>query len=117
MHDTKENTLTDDSNFIVKESKSLNLIAGIILLIIALAVLYNIFTDYHFDQVVIYKKMVMLSLLPGIILIWKGVKNSVLLTINKSGIYRCGVLLTSWDNFISGNITQDQVTGSIQDNF
>src|SRR5438270_7053279 len=107
MCETKYNTLTDDSNFIMRESKSLNLIAGVVLLVVALLVLYNIFTDYHFDKIGIYKKMLLLSLIPGILYIWKGLQNNILLTINKNGIYRCGTLLTTWDNFINAQITQD----------
>ena len=117
MRNTKETVLTDNSNFTLKESKRLNFIAGVILLILAALVLYHIITDYHFDQVVIYKKLLLLSLLPAIFFLLRGFKNTVLLTINKTGIYRCGDLLTTWDNFISAHITQDQITGSIKDNF
>jgi len=115
-HNTKAAMFTDDLNFTMKESKSLNLITGVILLVLTVLILYHIFTDYHFDQMVVYKKLLLLSLFPAIFFLRRGFKNTVLLTINKTDIYRCGDLLTTWDNFICANIMQDQITGSIKDN-
>ena len=117
MSNTQSNTLTDDSNFVMKESKGLNLIIGVIFLLLSILVLYHVFTDYHYDQIRIYKKLLLLSLLPAIFYFVRSFKSTVLLTINKTGIYRCGILLTNWDNFIRAHIDQDQITGSYKDNF
>jgi hypothetical protein len=117
MGHIKSYALNEDSEFVMKESKSLNLLAGIILFIVGVFVLFNIYTDYHADQIIIYKKMLLLSLFPAVFFLWKGLKNNALLTINKTGIYRCDELLTTWDNFINAAINEEPIAGSISDNF
>ena len=45
------------------------------------------------------------------------IRNKTYITINHTGIYYFGKLVSSWDNFKSACITQDDIPESIQDNF
>lgn len=108
---------TDDTEFIVKESKRLNTVFGIILFVLSAAVLYNIIKDYHTDQVPTYEKMLGLTLIPAVIFTIRGNVNKTLFRINKTGIYRYNELLTLWSRFIQARITQEAITGSFTDNF
>ncbi len=117
MNKVENNIFTDDSNFIVKESRTVNLVFGFLLLILSAIILYHIFSDYHTDQIIRYKKMIFLSLVPAIFFILRGYTANQLFIINKNGIYRCNVLITNWNNFIKAYITQEAVTGSYKDNF
>lgn len=117
MNKVEKNTLSNDSNFVVKESRTVNLVFGILLLILSAIILYHIAFDYHRDQMMRYKKMLSLSLVPALFFMLRAYMRRELFLINKSGIYRCNALVTNWNNFIKANITQEAITGSYQDNF
>ena len=112
-----EDVLTDNSVFIVREARGVDFTFSSIFIILTLIIAVHIIADYRSDQIAVYYKLVILTLLPAISFIVRGIQNKIALTIDKTGIYRKEKLLTSWDHFISAKIMQDAITGSYTDDF
>jgi len=116
----KEVRLNTNGDFVVKESVGSNIFIGVVFLLLALAALIN-FTDdtdkYHPPRTSFFVTILAITLPPAILFIAKGFMHQTVMTINKNGIYYFGTLKTNWNNFINAYITQDEIPGSIQDNF
>jgi hypothetical protein len=82
------------SDFVVKESKGVNLVTGILFLILAFA--FVSMSWYGWFGVIF-----------AIGVIVKGFRNKTIMVINKSGFYYYGELLTDWDHFISEEFIDD----------
>jgi hypothetical protein len=110
------NQLTESSTFTVKESALTNLLVGGFLMILAVL---GFFADPHegFYGMKIYYRSIWIMLVPAIIFLIRGFLHKTIFTIDKNGIYQYGKLVTDWKNFVSANITQKEITGSIKDNF
>ena len=84
-----------ETDFLVKESKTMNLIIGIFLLIFSLTAFF------------------MAVLAGGLILLFaigtlmRTSKNIIIMKINKTGFYYYGELITDWNNFISEEFIED----------
>jgi hypothetical protein len=78
-----------ESDFVVKESKNMNLIIGIFFLVFSLAT---------FQMSVL---MGCLTLFFAVGTLARSAKNITVMTINKTGFYHYGELITDWDHFIS----------------
>lgn len=61
--------------------------------------------------------MLLVVLVPALSFTIKGLQNKVAITINKEGIYYYKKFITNWQNLAEAYITQDEITGSIHDNF
>jgi hypothetical protein len=103
-----------NGDFHVKESKGCNLAMGIILLVLSLLI---IFADLSGRLTGAFIKVFYLLLIPAVLFIRRGSANQTVMTINKTGFYYGGQLLTSWDNFIDAAVTQEEKLLAIQDNF
>ncbi len=110
------NQLAESSTFTVRESALTNFIIGGFLLILAVL---SFFADPHeaFYGMKIYYRSILIMLIPAILFLVHGFVHKIIFTIDANGIYQYGVLITHWKNFVSANITQKEITGSIQDNF
>jgi hypothetical protein len=78
-----------DSDFVVKESKTMNVIVGIFFLILSIAA---------FTTSVIIGG---LTLFIAIGAFAKSTKDVMIMKINKNGFYYYGELITNWEHFIS----------------
>ena len=93
-------------DFVVKESKGVNLVRGIFFLMLAFALVS--ISWYGWFMVV-----------ASIAVIASGFRNTVILIVNKNGFYYYGQLLTDWDHFISEEFIDDGPTMSttVKDQF
>lgn len=82
------------SNFVVKESKGVNLITGIFFLILAFG--FVSMSWYGWFMVI-----------PALAVIARGFRNKTIMVINKNGVYYYGELLTDWNHFISEEFIDD----------
>ncbi|HTM92131.1 MAG TPA: hypothetical protein VL095_06930 [Flavisolibacter sp.] len=84
-----------ESDFIVKESKSMQLVIGLFFLLFSLGVL----------------SMSMLAggviLISAIGILVKSSKDQIIMKINREGIYYYGQLLTDWNHFISSEFIDE----------
>lgn len=58
-----------------------------------------------------------LFLIPGAIAIAKGRRNAILITINKTGFYYGGKLITDWKLFCDATVYDRRAPGKYKDNF
>jgi hypothetical protein len=110
------NQLTESSKFTVKESALTNwIIGGFLGVLVVFSVLRNPHgTTYEMK---IYYNSILFLLVPAILYLARGFLHKTIFIIDASGIYQYGKLVTDWENFVSANITQKEITGSIRDNF
>ena len=108
---TKSN-LNINKDFIVRESVAVNLAAGLFLvLVFMISMAVADFGWGHFLQGAV------LLLLPGAFYLARAKRKAIIMRINKTGLYYSGRLFTSWTNFLGARVTQEEIVGSIQDNF
>ena len=101
--------------FLVKESRILDTTASLILWIMFfLAIYYGNFRSStpRMNVTIIY-----LTIIPAIFFFIRAVDNRSIIEINEKGFYYYGSLITSWENFISANYSQEEMDGNISDNF
>jgi len=112
------NNLTENSNFDVKENKLLDfIIAGIFFLLFMMA--FFIDTPQDAGNTNYYYKSLYITIVPAVLFAIRGKNNSIVIRINKVGIYYYGKLITTWENYIDGDIQQDpdrRVTSISDDN-
>ena len=100
------NKLTENTNFDVKESIWLDyFISGIFFILFILALFMDSPTDSSYTPY--YYKSMYIAIVPAILFAMRGKNKSVIIRINKNGIYYYGKFVTSWENYIDGNIEQD----------
>lgn len=107
-----EQKLTAREDFLVKESKSINYIAGGILL--AIFFISMMFGDYGWSN---FLFALGIFLIPGVIMIARGRRNSTIIRINKTGFYYAGRLVTDWKMFYDAVVQEKSKVGSYRDNF
>jgi hypothetical protein len=107
-----ESKLTIEQDFLVKESQSINYIAGAALLVVFFVSMS--FGDYGWRN---YLVAIGLFLIPGAIALAKGQRNSIIIKINKTGFYYAGKFITDWKSFYDARIREKMETGSYEDNF
>ena len=103
-----------ESDFNVKESRGCNMAMGILLLVVSLGIIIADLTGTLSGPFI---KVFYLLLIPAVLFIRRGSANQTVMTINKTGFYYGGQLLTNWDNFIDAKVTQEEKLLTIQDNF
>lgn len=101
-----------EADYLVKESKTMNIVIGIILL--AIFIISLAAGDYGWSN---YMWALFLFLIPAAISMVKARTSPVFIIINKSGFIYKGKLLFNWDYFIDAILTQDKKPGSLSDNF
>lgn len=100
------NKLTENTNFDVKESIWLDyFISGIFFILFILALFMDSPADSSYNPY--YYKSMYIAIVPAILFAMRGKNKSVVIRINKNGIYYYGKFVTSWENYIDGNIEQD----------
>ena len=103
--------LTPDSDFLVKDDKVLNfLVAGLCFLFFAISVIG--FTGNYLDYF-----SIPFFLGPAILFFVKGMKNRIIIAVNKKGIFYQGKMVTNWTNFYNAHIKEEEKLGRISDNF
>ena len=108
----RSSQLHAEGDFLVRESRSINFMAGGIMLIV-FAVSMS-FGDYGWSN---YLYALCLFLIPGAIAIGKGRRNAIVMTINKTGFYHAGKLVSDWNLFYDAVVQHKLVPGSYNDNF
>src|SRR5689334_3397640 len=105
----KKPKLNFNDDFVVKESQTINIIAGSALLavfLISMAIngggLLNALS---------------LLILPAGFFFAKATRNSPIIIINKEGVFYNNKLVTNWTDYFDTNVSQKEVVGSFQDNF
>jgi len=109
MASSQLNTHTD---FIVKESRGINLVLGGAMLGVFFICMLSTEMDWYS-----YIFAIGVFLIPGALAIARGRKNAVIMKINRTGIYHGGELVTDWKLFYDARVTDDMKIGSIKDNF
>ena len=104
--------LDAEKDFLVKDSKTINFIAGGIML--AIFFVSMLFGDYGWSN---YIFGICLFLIPGAIAIVRGRRNAIIMKINKSGFYCAGQLVTTWTLFCDAKAQDRTAIGSYKDNF
>ena len=102
--------------FVVRDSRAVSVIAGLVFLAMAGTAFANDdFTDHSpmADTRIIYA----ITIIPAIYFFFKAIKSKVVLEINTKGIFYYNSLVTDWAHFISATYDQDEVVFSMQDNF
>ena len=104
--------LEEDGEFVVKESRSINFIAGgVLILIFTISVLVADLDLVNFMFVLC------IFLIPGAIAIARGRRNITLMVINKSGFYYAGRLVTDWKLFYDAVVFEKPRGRRIKDSF
>src|SRR5688572_23076006 len=103
-----------EADFEVKESRGCNLTLGIVL---AIAVVLITYADLTGNLRGSFIRLFYLLSIPAVLFIRRGSANQTVMTINKTGFYYGGQLLTNWDNFIDARVMQEDKILTIQDNF
>ena len=107
-----ESKLDAEKDFLVKESRTINFIAGGVLLGVFFISLT--FGDYGWSN---FLFAVCMFLIPGTIAIAKGRRNATIIKINKNGFYYAGQLVTDWTLFYDAVVQDKTEVGSYKDNF
>ena len=94
-----------DREFYVKDSKGCNMIVGILFL--AAFVLIICIDRFNTAHLSVYQ-LLYLSILPAVYMIRRSIINKTIMTINKTGFYYLGELVTDWKNFIDASVSQDE---------
>jgi hypothetical protein len=107
-----EQNFNPEGDFTVKESKTINYVAGgVMILIFAIAM---IFGDLGMSNFIF---ALGIFLIPGAIAIGRGISNSTIIRINKTGFYYSGKLITDWNLFHDAEVQDKLQVGSYKDNF
>jgi hypothetical protein len=102
--------LHTDSEFLVKDAKTSNLVIGIILVFFFLVTV----TTSNGNNI----EVVALFLIPAGFFLFKASKNKTIMRINKTGFYYYDRLETDWQHFHSAHVSHnEEIVGSINDNF
>lgn len=112
FNEMAEPKLNKEEDFHVKESRSINFLAGGIML--AVFFVSMAFGDYGWSN---YMFALCLFLIPGAIAIAKGRRNATIMTINKSGFYYAGKRITDWKLFCDAAVYDRRAPGRYKDNF
>ena len=105
-------TLNANEDFLVKESMAVNYVAGIFLL--AVFVISFAVGDYGWGP---FLSATAILLIPAAFYLARAGRNAIIIRINKTGFFYAGTLVTNWKNYVDAVISQDEIVGSIQDNF
>jgi hypothetical protein len=101
-----------EEDFLVKESKTINYVAGGIMVAVFIASL--IIGDYGWSN---YLWGLGLFLVPGAVYLAKGNRNTTIIRINKTGFYYREKLVTDWNHFYGAAIRDKTAVGRYRDNF
>ena len=101
-----------ENEFIVKESKAFNYIAGIVMIAISGA----IFIMNDLDLYVLIFGLG-LFLIPGIFFLVRGRSNAIVMRMNKNGFYYNGKLINDWQHFYEATVKDLSKSGRFRDNF
>lgn len=82
------------ADFVVKESKGVNIVTGIFFLMLSLGVASMAWYGWLF-------------VVPAVTFIARGFQNKVIMVVNSNGFYYYGQLITDWDDFISEQFIDD----------
>lgn len=94
-----------NGDFHVKDSKGCNMTVAILFL--AAFVLTVCIDRFDTDHPSVYQ-LLYLSIVPAVYMIRRSIINKTIITINKTGFYYFGELVTNWKNFIDASVTQDE---------
>jgi len=108
--------LTIDSVFEVGEMKWLDLSIGLFFSILFIFTL-NIDSNQIQSHFKVFFRAASIPFYLAVFFIVKAFLKKPSIQIDKTGFYHGSVLVTNWDNFISAELTQKEITGSITDNF
>jgi hypothetical protein len=108
----KQPKLDENGNFLVRESKTINFIAGGVMLTVFFVSMT--FGDYGWGN---YLLALCVFLIPGAIALAKGKRNAVIIIINHTGFYYAGKLVTDWSRFYDAVVQDKREPGSYKDNF
>ncbi len=102
-------TFDKNGNFVVRESKFINYIVGFTFLALLFGVLVTRGFEVRQDTTDFY--FIYVSFSAGAILCFiKGARKRASITINLTGIYYQGTLVTNWENFLTAFIRQESYT-------
>ena len=105
------------SDFVVKENRGLYLVLGLICLAIFVFSLTDR-VDYDYNGKNFKFKFLYLVAVPAFFFFAKALKaGTVIIRINKDGIFYFGEHITTWQFFIDAKVTQADKLWTIQDNF
>jgi hypothetical protein len=96
-----EQKLDEDGEFLVKESISINLIAGgtLLLIFITAMLVANIIWSSYWDALWLF-------LIPAAFFLARARKNTTIIVINKTGFYYRDKLVTDWKLFFDAAVQQ-----------
>jgi hypothetical protein len=94
-----------NKEFHVKDSKGCNMTVGILFFFAFVSIIYIDRFDTKHPSVY---QLLYLSIIPAVYMIRRSIMNKILMTINKTGFYYFGELVTDWKNFIDASIIQDE---------
>ncbi len=103
-------------SFVVRECAWINFLLSFLFfaMFIGTLVTTNLNSNYKLED---YQYIYLLTLIPSILLLINGIKKNKLIEINKVGIFYRGILITVWQNFINAYIIEEEIPGSLKDNF
>lgn len=101
-----------EGSFLVKESRSINFLAGGIM--ITVFCVSMAFGDYGWGN---YLFGLCLFLIPGAVAIARGRRNATLMTIDKAGFYYGGKHIADWKHFYDAAVYDRRAPGRYKDNF
>jgi len=93
-------TLKPDTEFIVKESTLVDLVIAAVFYCMFFSAVFYSSGDKIIDRVILF------SLLPGIGFTVRAFIKTVVIRVNKKGIWFGGQPVTDWQNFISSKVNQ-----------
>jgi hypothetical protein len=101
-----------EEDFLVKESKTINYVAGAIMVAVFIASLF--IGDFGWYN---YLFGLGLFLVPGAFYLARGNRNTTIIRINKTGFYYSGRLLADWHHFYGAAVRDKTEVGRYRDNF
>jgi hypothetical protein len=104
--------LNIDTDFLVKESRQINFVLGGAMIGVFFIIMFSAEMEWY-----TYVFAAGVFLIPGVIAIARGGKNSIVIRINRRGIYHAEVLITEWQFFYDAKVTEESKLASIKDNF
>lgn len=108
--------LDENNSFKVTESKTVNYIASAAFFLMFATAVFSGNIDFA-NHLRMSIALTGLLLLPAIAFLKKATSKNIIIEINSSGIYYYGQIITSWENYMSSKVTQDEVVRSLSDNF
>lgn len=95
--------------FLVKESRFMNLLIGIAFLAIPMASI--IAGDYKRDPLF---SLMYLTMIPAALIIRRGLQNRVVIRLNHQGIFYYNKKVTDWSNLVDASVTEYMKQGDIK---